>query len=89
MRPRRPLTERQEKVLRFIDEHTRLQGYPPSLREIATHIGGSSSNGAYDHIAALVKKGMVRRRVEIARGTVITAEGQCFLRGIDFQKQLG
>ena len=82
-------TARQEQLLRFIDQYTVHAGYPPTLREMANHLGASSSSGAYDHIRSLIGKGLVRRRRYTSRGTVLTAEGQCVARNIEFRRQLG
>lgn len=82
-------TRQQEKIVRFIDQYIREHGYPPTLREMATHIGASSSAGAVDHLKSLVAKGMVQRRRHTSRGTTLTPEGLCFARDIDLRRQLG
>jgi len=56
-----PLTERQELILRFIRESIRARGYPPTLREIGSKMGISSTNGVSDHLRALERKGYLRR----------------------------
>lgn len=35
----RGLTQRQAQVLEFIEEFTSSQGYPPTVREVASHFG--------------------------------------------------
>ena len=66
------LTARQQKVLdyiaRFIDEH----GYPPTLRDIALHMGIKSTFGVARHLDALEKKGLLKRSGH-ARSIVLTA----------------
>ena len=55
------LTARQQKVLDyiawFIDKHS----YPPTLRDIAAHMGISSTFGVARHLDALEKKGCLKR----------------------------
>lgn len=65
---RRNLTTRQEAVLQFINEHIQDQGFPPTLREIGKHFGIRSTKGVNDHLAALERKGWIRRHPELSRG---------------------
>lgn len=44
------------------------QGRPPSVREIARHFGMASPRAASDHLAALERKGYLRRSPRTARG---------------------
>lgn len=55
------LTERQKKVLAFIETHIRDNGFPPTIREIGLHLGIKSTNGVNDHLNALQKKGFLTR----------------------------
>ena len=55
------LTERQFKVLRFIENEILDQGYPPTIREIGQHLGIKSTNGVNDHLKALQRKGYIER----------------------------
>jgi len=73
------LTPRQAQALAFIDAHTLGKGYPPTLREVSNSMGMGSTNGASDHIVALVHKGMLRKAPMISRGLVLTAEGLDYL----------
>lgn len=82
-------TERQQKLMRFIHEFTRDEGYPPTLREMARSLGAVSPTAALDHLNSLVRKGLVRRRANVSRGTALTAEGQCLVRDISLRSQLG
>lgn len=50
------LTERQIQILDFLRERVRVDGYPPSQRDIAAHFG-FSQNAARDHLKALERKG--------------------------------
>ncbi len=55
------LTARQREVLEFIDAEVRQRGYPPSVREIGTAVGLSSTSTVHAHLAALQEKGYLRR----------------------------
>lgn len=55
------LTKRQQMVLDFISSSITDRGYPPTLREIGTHMGIRSTNGVNDHLRALERKGYLRR----------------------------
>lgn len=55
------LTDRQSTVLRFIERSLTATGYPPTLREIGTQLGISSTNGVNDHLKALMRKGYLAK----------------------------
>jgi repressor LexA len=55
------LTKRQEMVLDFITRSITNRGYPPTLREIGSHMGIRSTNGVNDHLRALERKGYLKR----------------------------
>jgi repressor LexA len=56
------LTERQERVLHFIESQIKKNGYPPTIREIGRHLGIKSTNGVNDHLNALQRKGFIKRQ---------------------------
>ncbi len=56
------LTDRQQRVLHFIETQIRKNGYPPTIREIGRHLGIKSTNGVNDHLNALERKGYVKRQ---------------------------
>ena len=51
-------TSRQTEVLDFLKAFLSGHKYPPTIREIAAHFG-ISVKGAYDHVKALEKKGLI------------------------------
>jgi repressor LexA len=55
------LTKRQEMVLDYISQSIHDRGYPPTLREIGSHMGIRSTNGVNDHLRALERKGYLKR----------------------------
>lgn len=61
------LTERQREVLGFIRDFISEQGYAPSLREVASHLGIRGAKNAGKHLAALEKKGFIRRSPGLSR----------------------
>jgi repressor LexA len=56
------LTERQQRVLSFIEAQIKKHGYPPTIREIGRHLGIKSTNGVNDHLNALERKGFIKRQ---------------------------
>ncbi len=58
----KPLTSRQQQVLRHIRDYTSYHGYPPTLRDIAAHFGLSGPRAAVKHLEALQRKGYIRRK---------------------------
>lgn len=65
------LTDRQKQVLDFITGYVAKYGYPPALRDIAAHLGINGTLGVMKHLAALEKKGYVRRDSRSSRGIVL------------------
>ena len=55
------LTGRQRQLMDFIEEYLGTHGFPPSIREMADHMGIRSTNGVNDHLKALEKKGYISR----------------------------
>jgi len=55
------LTKRQQMVLDYITKSISDRGYPPTLREIGSHMGIRSTNGVNDHLRALERKGYLKR----------------------------
>lgn len=72
-------TYRQVDVFRFISVYRLLNGYAPSVREIARDQGIASTNGVYGHLDALERKGLLERDRGIARGIRITPLGHQLL----------
>lgn len=63
----RELTERQVKVLRFIERSVSTTGYPPTIREIGNAFGIKSTNGVNDHLRALMRKGYLAKEAGKSR----------------------
>ncbi len=67
----KPLTNRQHKVLQYIDKHLHAQGFPPTLQEIGTAMGISNVNAVRGHVLALEKKGFITKAPDRARSIQI------------------
>lgn len=72
-------TYRQVDVFRFISVYRLLNGYAPSVREIARDQGIASTNGVYGYLDALERKGLLERDRGIARAIRITPLGHQLL----------
>lgn len=55
------LSVKQQKVLDFIRQYCRDQGYPPSVREICTGLNLKSTSTAHGYLERLERKGYIRR----------------------------
>jgi repressor LexA len=66
------LTHQQRRVLDAIQDRLRRQGYPPTVRELAQHLGVSIGT-VQAHLRALERKGALKRRPFQARGLYLTA----------------
>ncbi len=66
----KPLTDRQQVVLAFVEEFCARQGYPPTVREVASHFG-IQPRAAVDHLAALKRKGYLHREPGRSRGLTL------------------
>jgi repressor LexA len=66
------LAPRQRKVYNFIIAYSRRHGYPPTMREIAAHLGVNGNLGIIKHLAALEKKGYIARSAGSSRGIRVT-----------------
>src|SRR5438876_6870688 len=64
------LTERQRKVLDFIQREQRDKGLTPSTREIQSHFHFASQTSVMQYIAALERKGFLQRHAGKARALI-------------------
>lgn len=62
------LTERQSQILQFIVGFVNVHGYPPTLREIGSVFGISSTNGVTCHLNLIEKKGYIQQSPMKSRG---------------------
>lgn len=55
------LTEKQQRLLKYIKSYTSSRSYPPSLREMADHMGIRSLSGVHQQLSVLQRKGYIER----------------------------
>src|ERR1700730_613789 len=67
------LTDRQRRVLDFIQREQREKGLTPSTREIQNHFGFASQTSVMQYIAALERKGFLDRHARKARALITPA----------------
>src|SRR5438876_11850635 len=72
----RGLTDKQDRILKFIVEYVNDKGYPPSIREIGNAFGISSLRGGTVHLDALERKGYIKRASTSRSITVIVQTGR-------------
>lgn len=68
------LSSRQQCIADFIGRFWREQGYPPSVRDIVSGCGLSSTSVADYNLKALERKGYIRRHREVSRGIELPVE---------------
>ena len=61
MESRNELTPTQEKVFEFLKDFLREKGFPPTLREIASHFGLKGPKGPQKALNILERKGYIRK----------------------------
>lgn len=70
----KPITKKQEAILNFIKDDLKLKGYPPSIREICSAVGLTSSSTVHGHLTSLERKGFIRRDASKPRAIEILGE---------------
>jgi repressor LexA len=61
------LTDKQRSIFEFIEQSITLRGISPTIREIGSKFGISSTNGVRTHLAALIKKGYLKKSRFLSR----------------------
>ena len=69
------LTEKQKKILVYVDEYSKEQGYPPTFREVGEYFD-ITPRGAQEHLKAIEKKGYVRCHQNLSRAIEILPLGK-------------
>ena len=67
------LSERQQKILEFLNEYVEENGYPPSIREIGTATGTSSTSVVSYNLKRLEERGYLSRDRQVSRGLKLTS----------------
>jgi repressor LexA len=55
------LTTSQKKVLHFLNSYIRRKGFPPTLREIASHLGLKGPKAPQKTLSILERKGYIKK----------------------------
>lgn len=71
---KKEITPKQEKVLTYIRHFLEHAGYPPTIREIARHFRFAGPQGVQKHLAALEKKGCLKRTRNRSRSIQLTGD---------------
>ena len=69
------LTARQRRVLEVIRDSVERRGYPPSMREIGEAVGLTSTSSVSHQLAALQRKGFLRRDANRPRAVEVRQPG--------------
>ena len=72
--PARPLTEKQQAILRCIAQSVETRGYPPTMREIGDEVGLSSLSSVTHQLTRLELGGYIRRDPNRPRALEILIE---------------
>ncbi len=64
----KPLTDRQQDILNFIERSLLQDGFPPTIAEIAAAFGVRSTNSIRGHLQALARKGAIELVPAASRG---------------------
>ena len=71
----RELSERQQRILDFIEEFMDEYGYPPTIRDIQAGCEISSTSVVDYNLRALTEKGRLNRDAEVSRGLQLVNRG--------------
>jgi repressor LexA len=69
------LSRRQQAILRFIEQFLDENDYPPTIRDIQTELGISSTSVVDYNLKALEARGLIRRNSKISRGIELVNRG--------------
>ena len=81
------LTEKQEAILRFIEQYQMENGSSPTLREMREYFGVSSDNSILKHLKALEEKGYIKKD-DTPRGIKLLDSIKQKLESVDFKLPL-
>jgi len=71
----KPISNRQQQILRYIQQHMDAHGYPPTVREIGTAVSLSSSSTVHAHLKTLQEQGHIERDAVLTRAIKLTGSG--------------
>ena len=85
MKKERGLTPTQEKVFNFLKEYLAGKGFPPTLREIASHFGLRGPKGPQKTLNILERKGYIRKVPGVSRAIEILGRKVRRYRGLPYK----
>jgi repressor LexA len=69
------LSERQQQIMTFITKFSREKGRPPTIREIGSAVGITSTSVVNYNLNVLQKEGLLEREKEVSRGLRLVTVG--------------
>lgn len=75
MAHKKPLSERQQRMLEFISQFSGVHGYPPTIRDIGAELGISSTSVVSYNLKILEKEGLIERAETVSRGLKVLHSG--------------
>ena len=69
------VTDKQRQVLQYIADYLDENGYSPAIRDVSSAFV-CSVKGAYDHVVALEKKGLIERSKNRSRSILLAPKGK-------------
>lgn len=76
------LSERQQHIYEFITKFMHEKGRPPTIREIGSKVGITSTSVVNYNLNILVREGLIQREKEVSRGLrVVGANGKSMVGG--------
>jgi repressor LexA len=73
------LTEIQKKILDYLIDQIKGKGMPPTLAEIAGHFGYKNRATVQQHLAAIEKKGFIKKNAKLSRSIELTLDEKFFV----------
>ena len=75
----KPLSEKQQQILAFIEQFSAREGYPPSVREICAAVGLRSPSTVHAHLRVLTERGLLNRG-DAGKKRTLTLPGESVMR---------
>jgi len=73
------LPKRQEQTLFYIHHYTEVNGYAPSMAEMAGEFG-CYPNAVYELIGRMINRGLVTKSKKVARSLRVTEKGKQYVK---------
>ncbi len=73
---KKPLNEKQQRILNFVDAQVMEKGYPPSVREICAAVGFKSTSTVHSYLEKLEQNGLIQKDPTKPRALKIISKNQ-------------